>query len=289
MIQRCGDSLESLSVPLGEAAAHHVMGLKNLRVWKNVSSPPPIALPLSTSFPPLQMLVLNGKDAHGWVPWLARRERRISDSRGKPIEHAGLKATLTHLEFCAWVHIDATFTSPCSLFRNLTFLSVQSNCGKTVDCAFSLTDQDVARLSAALPRLEVLMLGFPCSTNTCRTTIACLLALSVHCKGLHQLRMHLDTTNLIGDVRSLSEDPHFRDLASLQTRCCLGAFHAGSMPFPHTTSDEDIVTIAAGFINIFPSLVDVNSYIGLGWTLLCLKVHELQGVPTSPLPELELP
>ena len=59
MIQRCGRSLKVPSVPLGEAAVHHIVGLKNLWVWKNMCSPPPSTLPLSTAFPPLQTLTLK--------------------------------------------------------------------------------------------------------------------------------------------------------------------------------------------------------------------------------------
>jgi len=286
MIQRCGRSLRVLSVPLGEAAVHHVIGLKNLRVWKNVCSPPPSALTLSATFPPLQTLTLTMK-AYGWMPWFAQRERDISDARGGPVGHVGPMATLTRLEFHGWVPIDATFTSPFYLFPNLAFLSVQPNCVETYGCCgFLLTDQDVIQLSAALPRLEVLDLGSSCLLRTCRTTVSSLLALSVHCKGLHRLKIHLNTTNLTSDIKSLSEDPFFRDLGSLPTRCRLVSFEAGSLPFPHPTSDEDITTIAAGLIGIFPFLVDVHSYIGMNWTVLRSRVRKLQGLSVpSPEPE----
>ena len=281
MIQRCGRSLRVLSVPLGEAAVHHVAGLKNLRVWKNVCSPPPSTLPLSTTLPPLQTLTLK-KTAYGWMPWFARRERSISGVHGELVEHAGPKATLTRLEFHGWVPIDATFTSPFFLFSNLAFLSVQPNCVETDDCGFLLTNQDVIQLSAALPRLEVLDFGSPCSLSTCRITVSSLLALSVHCEGLHRLKIHLNTVNLISDIKSLLEDPYLRDLGSLPTRCRLVCFEAGSVPFPHPRSDEDITTIAAGLISIFPSLIDVHTYIGMSWFLLRSRVRKLQGLPVPP-------
>ena len=287
MIQRCGRSLKVLSVPLGEAAIHHITGLENLRVWKNVCSPPPSTLPLSATFPPLQTLTLK-KKAHGWMPWLAQRERSISEAHGGPVERAGPKATLTRLEFHGWIPVDATFVSPFSLFPNLTFLSVEPNCAETDGCGFFLANQDMFQLSAALPRLEVLDFGSPCSLSTCRTTVSSLLALSVHCKGLHQLRIHVNTTNLPSDIRSLSEDPYFHDLGSPPTRCRLVAFGAGNLPFPHPISDKDITTIAAGLIDIFPSLIDVHSYIGMSWTVLRSRVRELQGLPVPP-PEPESP
>jgi len=279
MIQRFGQALRVLRVPvpLGEAAVHHVVGFKNLRVWTNVCDPPPSTLPLSTNFPPLRTLTLR-KDAYGWIPWLAQRERAISDVQGGPVGNVGLKATLTHLRFREWAPVDPAFISLLSLFQNLAILFVQSNCAGPVGCAFSLTNQDLAQLSAALPRLEVLELGRPCPTNTSLTTVPCLLALSVHCKSLSSLCIHLNTTDLIGDIQSLSEDPGLRDLGSLPTRCRLVTFKAGRLPFPHLTSDEDITTIAAGLVGIFPSLINV-SFFGSGWVPLLSRVRELQGVP----------
>ena len=277
VVQRCGHSLRVLSVltPLGEAAVRRVVGFENLRVWNTVRSPPPSTLPLSTPFPPLWSLILRN-DARGWIPWLAQRERGISDARGGSADRVGLGDTLVHLVFCGRIPVDATFISPLSLFPNLAHLSVQSNCAGPAGCVFSLTDQDVIRLSAALPRLGVLDLGHPCSNNTSHTTVSCLLALSVRCKGLIQLKIHLNTTNLIGDIQSLSEDPDFRSLGSLPTRCRLLSFDAGSLPFPHPASDEDITTIAAGLIGIFPSLVEVHPYIDLGWAPLHSSIRKLQ-------------
>lgn len=55
-------------------------------------------------------------------------------------------------------------------------------------------------------------------------------------------------------------------------------FDAGSLPFPRT-SGEDITTIATGFIDIFPSLVEVRTYVDSGWTLLHSSIRKLQEVP----------
>jgi len=186
--------------------------------------------------------------------------------------------SLIHLVFCGWVLVDAAFTSPLSFFPNLTLLAVQSNCAGPVGCTFSLTNQDVLRLSAALPRLRELDLGHPRPNNTSHTTVSCLLALSVHCRGLSLLKIHLNTTNLTSDIQSLSVDPDFRALGLLPTRCHLMTFDAGSLPFPRT-SGEDITTIATGFIDIFPSLVEVRTYVDSGWTLLHSSIRKLQEVP----------
>ena len=213
-----------------------------------------------------------------WVDSLARAARKGYFQRARWTSRARrVRATLTCLEIHGWVSIDATFTSLFSLFSNLTTLFAQPRCAD--GCAFPLTDQDMVQLSAALPRLETLDLGGPCPLGTCNTTVFCLLALSVHCKNLRRLMIHFNTTNLTNDIQSLSEDPYFRDLGSLPTRCHLMSFDAGGSPFPRPTSDEDITTIAAGLIGIFPSLIDVHSYIGKNWTVLRSRVRKLRGLP----------
>lgn len=281
MIQRCGHLLRVLSVPvpLGEAETHHIMGLENLRVWDRVCSPPPTAFPVSTTFPPLQALGLSNVGAYGWIPWLTQRERDISDTYDGSVEYAGLRSTLARLNFQEPVPISATFISPLFFFPNLVDLYIRSNCFGAVGCVFSLTNQDVVQLSAALPRLEQLDFGAPCHWNACRTTISCFLALSVRCKGLSKLKIHFNTTNLAGDIRSLSEDPNFHELRSLPTRCLLQFFSAGRLPLPPGISNDDITTIATGLIDIFPSLRVIISRGGSGWDQLHARVCELRGIP----------
>ena len=289
MVKRCGHFLRVLDVPapLGEAAVHHVMGLRNLRAWDHVCSPPPATLPLSANFPPLQTLFLSRRDAYRWILWLARRETEIFGAHDRSIENVGLKKTLTRLGFHDPVPIDAAFISPLSRFSNLIVLHVRSHCSEASGCVFSLTNQNVAQLSVGLPRLELLELGRVCAINTCPTTVACFLALSVHCGRLHTLRTHWSTTNLISDIRSLSEDPDFRDLSGSPARCALTNLHTGSLPFPQDASDEDVTALAMGLLKIFPCLLRVFSRSEPGWNVLDLRVRELQrvGSPTSRPPE----
>jgi len=103
---------------------------------------------------------------------LAHAEIGISDVHDGSVEHAGLEATLTHLSSQESVPIDAAFISSFFLLPNLVNLSVRLDCMEVVGCAFSLTNQDVVQLSAALPRLEALDLGPPCPNNTCLTCLS---------------------------------------------------------------------------------------------------------------------
>ena len=221
-IERCGDSLRKLdvSVSLSEAALNHILRLKNIRLWC-ACNPPPATLPFPTTLPPPQALILGNKESHEWISWLTWRVGRTPGRQDSPLEYTGLQATLTYLSFQEFVcSIDATFISPFSHFPNLVHLEVPSGCWALSDCSFFLTNRDAIQLSAALPRLEWLDLGLPCS-ETSSTAVSCLLALSVHCKNLRNLRIHFNTANLTDDIKLLSEDPDLGSLQSLPARCPL--------------------------------------------------------------------
>ena len=284
MIQRCGDSLRLLHVPisLGEATVRHVLNLNGLQCWNSVYDVPPIIPPLSAPFPSLHSLTLYGKKAHGWMAWLTQRRRGALDGHDGPLEHSRVLTSLTDLTFVDSVPVDATFISPLHLFPNLVVLRVTRDCYEEPRCSFSLTNQDVAKLSAALPRLEVLDLGRPCAGDTTPTTISCFLAPSIHCKSLRVLSIHFNVTKLVDDVRSLSKDPDFRGLRSLPTRCTLESFSVGILPFPGGIPDEEITTIAKVLIGIFPSLLYIECNGLADWEPLSDKIEELQATHLHP-------
>lgn len=280
MIQRCGDSLRVLEIPalFGEAAVHHILRLKNLQVWKYAHSPPPTTLPLSTTVPPLHCLVLSRKETYGWIHWLTQQGKGTVGVYDGPSGCSGLGMTFTYLEFKEPVPIDAMFISPFFLLPNLVYLLVDPGCRQSVSCAFSLTDKDVVQLSAALPRLVMLKFGSPCCKNTCRTTVSCFLALSVHCVDLVVSTIHFNTTNLVNDIQTLSENPDFRDLHSLPTRSSLDIISAGNLWFPEGISDEDITTIATGLIDMLPYLYNIRAYAEWEWKRLNSRILELQAM-----------
>ena len=70
--------------------------------------------------------------------------------------------------------------------------------------------------------------------------------------------IHLNTTNLVDDIRFVSEDPDLRGLRELPTRCPLKHFDARRFRFPNVT-DLDITTIVEGFMNIFLSIFAIAS------------------------------
>ena len=286
MVQRCGDSLRILDIPMSltEAAVNHILRLKNLRVWLRVHSSPPTASQFPTTLPPLRDLTISTREAYRLMAWFARGGRRTPDAPNSPLEHAGLQATLTDVYFEFKVTIDAAFISPFSHFPNLTVLEVESYCD--FDCTFSLKNRDVMELSAALPLLERLCFGLPCSNSSHDTTVSRLLALSAHCKNLLSLWIHFNTTSLVDDIRFLSEDPELRALRGLPTRCPLEFFGAGGLPFPNVT-DRDVTTIAEGFMDIFPSISSVKPTMVTGWRTLDSRIHQLRAMKTGSIVEQE--
>ena len=101
-------------------------------------------------------------------------------------------------------------------------------------CVFKLNNDNVSELVMALPRLDFLLLGYPCNKNTCATTVACLLPISVHCAGLQSPEIHFNTTNIVDDLENISEDPRFQELRFLQ-KCALSCLEVHEIPL---TIDE---------------------------------------------------
>ena len=141
------------------------------------------------------------------------------------------------------------------------------------------------QLSAALPRLEWLDLGLPCS-ETSSTTVSCLLALSVHCKNLRNLRVHSNTANLTDDIRFLSEDPDLGGLQSLPARCPLESLVVGGLSFPNVTPC-DITTTAKGFVDIFPSISRFKRLYNWDWDTLGFRVCQIRAMQAGSLIEKE--
>ena len=164
--------------------------------------------------------------------------------------------------------IDPSFTSVIKTFRNLIYLDVTTACHDS-QCIFNLNNDDVAELAMALPRLEFLLLGYLCDKNTCATTVACLLQLSVHCARLESLEIHFNTTNIVDDLKNVSEDPRFQELHSLQ-KCALSCLDVHTLPL--TLDKSEFKTVACGMTAIFPNLERCD-----GWGELGCALVEAQG------------
>ena len=257
VILRCGPPLvEFVSpIPLSEAAVDHLIQLPRLHTWR-IEGPPPnySASSFPPVFPPLTELTLGEDIARVWLSLFKRLEDNASITVGvTPLSN--VKESLKVLNIGSLpnpIIIDISFTS-IRLFQNLVHLNVETDCHDDDEgqCTFKLNDSNVTELATALPRLESLLLGHACFANSCATTVACLLPISVHCVELQKLEVHFNTTNIVDNLKDVSEDTRFQELRSLP-RCSLLRLDVYRMPL--TLDDTGFETVASGMIIIFPSL-----------------------------------
>jgi len=150
----------------------------------HVNSHPPNYSPSDPPlvFPPLAKLALRAGSAREWFPPL----ERLGSCAASPSKLKSLKLP--------GPVIDATPASLIQTLCNLVDLNINNCYGRTGEgpCIFKLNDDDVTKLVMLLPQLESLLLKRPCSDNTCATTVACLLPISVHCVKLRVLAVHFN-------------------------------------------------------------------------------------------------
>jgi len=279
VVLRCGPSFTEYDAPvtLSNAALDHLIHLPHLHTWR-IHSPPPTystsSLPLV--FPPLRELTLKEGAACGWFTLLRRLEDGASTTQGvTPLSKTKEFLKVLNVEDMFGVDIDPSFVSTIQCFRNLVDLHVDVRCSSgdgSDECIFKLNDDNITELAMALTQLESLLLGLQCSENTCLTTVACLLPISVHCSKLKQLEIHFNTTNIVNDLRNILEDPRFQQLRSLP-KCPLTSLFVHRIPLELHESDFEIV--AKGMVDIFPSLTDCKG-IEESWNELSWKITDLR-------------
>jgi len=259
---RCGPSIRGFGtcVPLSEAAIHHLMQLPNLSHWTTAQGPPQV-IPTSI-FPSLENLRL---DSRGALPWL-HLPPTLRNGPAPVTSYTNIREIIKSLD-CSWgAIVDSTLLSPIVKFRNLVALRVRADdCYGMEGCSFRLTDDDIEDLATALPRLKLLRLGRPCQSNTCNTTVASLIAISVRCPDLTVLETHINTLTIADDIRRLLDGGAGRN----QTKCKLHSFLVGDLSLK--VRGEDIETIAMGFKAIFPCLMKIRDSSGY-WQQLKSKL-----------------
>jgi len=267
-IYQCGPSLRRFHscVTLSEAAVHHLMRLPNLHFW-GTGQGPPRAVPPSLS-PPLEELCLDKQAALPWLHLLASQKKgALQDCSTQTPSYADIRETLRSL-FCPEdTIINSTFLSSVLRFRNLVALHVCNQCYGVGGCFFRLTDDDVEEIAATLPRLESLQLGTPCDSNSCHTTVASLLSISIHCPGLTVLETHFNTLTIVDDMKRLLHGGSGRGNA----KCKLRNLAIGYMSLE--VRGEDIETIVVGLKVVFPYLVDFKGFT-VRWHRLGSKLRD---------------
>ena len=278
VVLRCGPLLTEFTsmVPLSDAAVNHLIQLPHLCTW-HIEDPPPkystSSLPLV--FPPLTDFTLGEGAACGWLSLFERLEEGASPTQGVTLSRVKNSLKSLDVRGLFGLVIDVSFTSKIQTFRNLASLCVGVHCpGRNGEgqCAFRLTNDDVFDLATALPQLESLLLGDPCRKNTCATTVASLLLVSVYCLKLRELKIHFNTTRIVDDLKNITEDPQYQELCSLP-RCTLSLLYIDRMPL---ALDKPVFeAVANGMIGIFPSLVCCAG-LGRGWGEVTEIISELR-------------
>jgi len=279
IILRCGPSFTDYSspVPLSNAALDHLIHLPHLHTW-DIHGPPPTysASSLPLVFPPLRELSFWKGAACGWFPLLRRFEDGASTTQGvTPLSKAKESLKILDIRDMSGINIDPSSVSTIQCFRNLVDLHVHVFCpheGERGQCIFKLNDDNVTELAMALTQLESLVFGRPCYKNTCLTTVACLLQISVHCSKLEELEIHFNTTSIVDDFRNILEDPRFQQLRSLP-KCPLTLLNLFSTPL--RLDESDLETVAKGMVEIFPSLTDCDG-LEESWDELSRQITDLR-------------
>ena len=210
---------------MSNAALDHLVHLPRLRTWR-IHGPPPTyptsSLPLV--FPPLKEFIPGEGAARGRLPLLGHLEGGTSAALcATPLSKAKGSLKVLKIEDISGINIGASFVSTIQYFRNLVRLCVDVYCHDEDDrgkCVFKLNGDNVTELAVSLTQLESLRLGRARFKNTCLTTVACFLPISVHYSKLGKPEIHFNTTNIVDDLRNILEDPRFQQLRSLP-RCPL--------------------------------------------------------------------
>jgi len=279
VILHCGPSFTVFSpIPLSDGAVNHLIHLPHLRIWHTEHPPPSYsASSLPLVFPPLIQFTLGEGAAQGWLSLFKRLGNCVSSTQDTtPLSRVRESLEFLTIENFPGFTIDVSLVSIIQAFRNLDHLNVGAQCHDedgNGQCTFKLSNENVTELAIALPQLEYLLLGYVCHKNTCATTIACLLPLSVHCAKLRSLEIHFNTTNILDDLKIISGDPRFQELRFLPKSplSCLGV-----RQIPLALDESDFETVAGGMTDIFPYLERCDGS-DVVWDGLNKKIAELQG------------
>jgi len=278
-VLRCGEALRELNTNsvMSSQAIVHLMKLPNLLDWTTEQGPPQVTELIrhgvpdgaTSLLPSLKVLRLRGEAALEWLSLLADAK-----SRTPPWVVAG-----DGLAAVTYYHpsspIDSSLISRLLPLTELVKVKINMEC-LFRPCVSRFTDQDVERLTIALPKLKVLVLGgWPCDSDTCSTTIRSLYFLSIHCMKLKFLNIHFRTANLRTDMLDLLRYAYSQNLHS-KPRCALKTLVTQQMPLG--LLGYDIALIPMGMLIMFPSLAKFVSKSPV-WSRLERLVNHLGRTP----------
>jgi hypothetical protein len=253
----CGESLQELhtNLVLSTQAIVHLMKLPNLCIWATRQGPPQVTDLIRhgvpdgvTSFPSLEVLDMRSEAGLEWLPLLEATKNRTSPW----IIAGGNLPALTYHHLT--LPLDSSLVSRFLPFADLVNLNLKTGAGCFMrPCVSRFMDQDVEHLAIALPKLEVLTLGWPCSEDTCPTIVRSLLFLFIHCTKLKHLSIHFRMASLQADMVDTLGYAYSQGLHS-RPKCALEVLVTEEMPLRST---DNAVVVQAGLLMIFPSLTNL--------------------------------
>lgn len=250
--------------------------------------------------PPLETIDFNGNHGPNLTQFLKRLQKlaAVSVYCGETIQLStfldslcGATATVGCLSLSPVTTLDRSSVALLRTFTNLTSLTIRCACGyrgRSWQCSFQLTNEDLLDLGGGLPHIRTLSLGPGCH-GPCHVTFKSLVCLSRMCGSLENLSIRVD----FADIVNGSDQPNHGnasprdDGASPQReRSRLWILTVGNSPLPDTPRCEWIVALALA--STFPSLKYLFSYCSgemskrwnevLGDILVCQKIfHITQG------------
>ena len=203
-VLKCGSSLKRLntSVPLSKEAILHLINLPNLADWETSQAPDKNL----KSFPPsLERFRIETPEALGWIVAPPHKVSVGQNNSALARPHIAARDNLKSLEIGPGITVDSKLLSCLLPLRNLTYLMVAGTCVKKT-CNFGWTDDNIHDLTFALRRLQFLYFQHLCSSNTCKSTVASLVSISVNCLDLGELQIHLNTKNIVSDMNRLIQE-----------------------------------------------------------------------------------
>ena len=261
--------------PISEAALLHAAQLPGLQEFSFRGGTPGLTEPLPPSvFPFLRTMLISMGGLPTWLEILRYVQSKhlielsvdfITGGEGtlpalsSHLKHSGIHRTLTELRLCPgeeWVLHGASI-APLLVLGQLTSLVIFADC-RGRQCVFSLSDRDIEHLVKAMPKLEVLSLGVPCSRQMGDDlTVKSLLAIATHCKTLITLQTHINCDSIVMSTHECDASGSPRSHARPDyDGCPLRSAIFGSCPVP--MAGEGGIIVALTLLRLFPRLYDVQ-------------------------------
>ena len=284
LLLSCNPNLLSsfrVASPISEAALLRAAQLPELKEFFFRGGTPGLSNPLPlTMFPSLRTILISTGRLPTWLEVLRHIQSKhltglsinFEDNGNlstisSHLQYSGVHRTLTELRVCpreGWI-IDGVSIAPLLVLRELTSLAIFTVCED--QCIFLLSDKDIENIVKAMPKLEDLSLGIPCSQQMPgNLTVKSLLVIAKHCKALETLKIHINCESIVtgADGREFPGPFDFHTevpsevISSDYDGCPLRSAVFGSCPIP--MEEEGGIILALTLLRLFPRLNEVRWY-----------------------------